>query len=102
MRRAGPDKIFGTGDDLATVLSVQSRKVVSGPTSGPNAISISMEHDRGPFNGRGEITGTAVDQWGGALVGATVLVRSVLGGIGRTAKANAGGKFTFVACPAAE
>src|SRR4029077_4927943 len=54
VRSAGPEKIFGPGDDLVTVLSVQSRKVVCGPTSVPNAIEVSTEHDRGPFIGRGE------------------------------------------------
>jgi len=72
VRSAGPDKKFGTADDLATGLTVQSRKVVGGPTSGPSSIEVTTEHDRGPFNWRAEITGTAVDQWGGALAGATL------------------------------
>jgi hypothetical protein len=102
VRSAGPDKKFGTGDDLAAVLSVQSRKMVGVPTSGPNVIDVETEHDRGPFNGRGAIRGTAVDQWGGALVGASITVRSVLGGIVRTGIVNADGQFIFVALPPAE
>ena len=102
VRSAGPDKKFGTADDLASVLEVQSRKVVGRPTSGRNVIEVTTEHDRGPFNGRGEITGTAVDQRGGALDGANILVRSVLGGIVRTAKANTDGQFTVKALPPAE
>src|SRR6266436_4108901 len=102
VRSAGPDKKFGTADDLATGLTVQSRKVVGGPTSGPSSIEVTTEHGRGPFNWRAEITGTAVDQWGGALVGATINVRSVPGGNVRTAKTNADGKFILGALPAAE
>jgi uncharacterized protein YfaS (alpha-2-macroglobulin family) len=102
VRSAGPDKKFGTADDLATFLTVQRRKVVGRPTSGPSSIDVTTEHDRGPFNGRAEITGTAVDQWGGALVGASINVRLVPGGTTRMAKANADGQFIFGALPAAE
>jgi uncharacterized protein YfaS (alpha-2-macroglobulin family) len=102
VRSAGPDKKFGTADDFATVIGIQSRKVVGRPTNGPNAIEVTTEHDLGPFNGRGEITGTAVDQWGDALVGADIVVRSVKSGIVRTAKADANGRFTLGALPAAE
>jgi uncharacterized protein YfaS (alpha-2-macroglobulin family) len=102
VRSAGPDKKFGTADDLATGLTVQSRKVVGGPTSGPSSIEITTEHERGPFTWRAEITGTVVDQWGGALVGTTINVRSVPGGSVRTANANADGKFTLGGLPAAE
>ena len=102
VRSAGPDKKFGTADDLATGLTVQSRKVVGGPTSGPSSIEVTTEHDRGPFNWRAEITGTAVDQWGGALAGATINVRSVPGGNVHTAKTNADGQFRLGALPAAE
>jgi A-macroglobulin TED domain/Alpha-2-macroglobulin family/MG2 domain/A-macroglobulin receptor binding domain/Alpha-2-macroglobulin bait region domain/Carboxypeptidase regulatory-like domain len=102
VRSAGPDKKFGTADDLATVLTVQSRKLVGGPTSGPNAIDVRTEHEWGAFNGREEISGTAVDQWGGAMAGAAIVVRSVPGGIVRTMKANSDGQFIFVALPPAE
>src|SRR6266571_877571 len=78
VRSAGPDKKFDTADDLATYLTVQRRKEVGRPTSGPSSIEVNIEHDRGPFNGRAEITGSVVDQSGGALDGAIVNVRSIL------------------------
>jgi len=102
VRSAGPDKTFGTADDMVIVLAVQSRKIVGRPTSGPSAIDVTTEHERGPFNDRGEITGMVVDQWGGALAGATLFLRSIPGGIVRTANANAEGQFTFPALAAGE
>jgi hypothetical protein len=102
VRSAGPDKKFGTADDLATYLTVQRRKAVGRPTSGPSGIDVNIEHDRGPFNGRAEITGTAVDQWGGALEGATVNARSIQSGNVRTARASANGQFSMGALPAGE
>jgi len=102
VRSAGPDKKFDTADDLATYLTVQRRKEVGRPTSGPSSIEVNIEHDRGPFNGRAEITGSVVDQSGGALDGATVNVRSILSGNVRTTKANADGRFSMGALPAGE
>jgi hypothetical protein len=102
VRSAGPDKKFGTADDLATYMTVQRRKAVGRPTSGPSSVEVNIEHDRGPFNGRAEITGTAVDQWGGALEGATVNVGSIQSGNVRTAKASANGQFSMGALPAGE
>src|SRR5262249_44868653 len=67
-----------------------------------SAIDVSVEHDRGPFNGRAEVSGTAMDQWGGALEAALVEVRDVASGRVRTVRANADGQFTVVSLPAGE
>jgi len=97
VRSAGADKKFDTGDDISSYLEVHRRKKVGRPSSGPSSVDLDMEHDRGPFNGQAEITGTAVDQWGGALEGATCQVRSVKSGKTRSAIANARGQFRMSA-----
>ncbi|HEY6253112.1 MAG TPA: MG2 domain-containing protein, partial [Candidatus Angelobacter sp.] len=102
VRAAGPDKRFQTDDDMAAYLEFHRRKIVSQPSSGENSVDFKIEHDRGPFNGRAEIQGTAVDQWGGALEGATVKLREVTTGRTRTARANAGGRFTLSSLPAGD
>jgi len=66
-------------------------------STGPSAIDLNMEHDRGPFNGRGEIVGTVVDQAGGALEGAGVTLREDSTGKERTARADANGQFRLSA-----
>src|SRR5260370_13025463 len=78
VRSAGPDKQFGTGDDLWTYVEVRRRKIVGRASSGTSTIRVNIEHDRGAFNGRAEVSGTAVDQWGRALAGAGVQVTSIL------------------------
>ncbi|HEY6309047.1 MAG TPA: MG2 domain-containing protein [Candidatus Angelobacter sp.] len=95
VRSAGPDKQFGTGDDQGVYLEVRRRKIVGKKSSGASAIDAAIEHDRGPYNGLAEITGTAVDQWGGALEGASVWVREAGSGKMRAAAVNAEGRFTL-------
>lgn len=95
VRSAGPDKQFNTGDDMATYLEVRQKKIVGPPNSGPSSIAGEIEHDRGPFNGRAQIAGTAFDQQGGALEGVMVRARETTTGKTRTARVNAEGKFTF-------
>jgi hypothetical protein len=102
VQSAGPDKQFNTGDDLRTYLEIHRRKLVGRPSSGPSGIDINIESDRGPFNGRAEIVGNAVDQWGGAVEGATVKARGVSSGKTRIARVNADGQFRFDALPAGE
>jgi len=102
---AGADKQFGTGDELwayLEVLKVRRAKLVGHPTSGPNAVDVNVEHDRGPFNGRAEIAGTVVDQRGEAVEGAAVQAREVSTGKTRTARANAGGQFNLAGMPAGD
>lgn len=99
LRSAGPDKQFDTGDDLEGCLEVlRKRRIVGRSSSGASRIDLRMEHDRGPFNGLAEMTGTVVDQDGGALEGATVTARST-DGTTRVAAANAKGQFTLAAVP---
>jgi uncharacterized protein YfaS (alpha-2-macroglobulin family) len=99
VRSAGPDKQFNTADDLTGYLEVLGRKPVGSPSSGASRIDGNTEHDRGASNGMAEITGTVVDQQGGAVEGATVTARAVSSGTARTAKADANGQFTLAALP---
>jgi len=99
VRSAGPDKQFGTGDDLAAYVEVRRRKVVGRANSGPSTIAMSIEHERGPFNGSAVISGTAVDQWGGALEGTAVELRSVLSGKIRRVSVAADGQFQLGGLP---
>lgn len=102
VRSAGPDKQFGTGDDLWTYVEVRRRKIVGHASSSPSTIGVNIEHDRGAFNGRAEIIGTAVDQWGGALEGAVVQLRSVLSAKIRRTNVDADGRFRLVDLPPAD
>src|SRR6267142_2807393 len=102
VRSAGPDKQFGTGDDLWTYVEVRQRKIVGHANSGPSTIGVNIEHERGSFNERAEIIGTAVDQWGGALERATVELRSILSGKIRRASVGADGQFRLGGVPAGD
>lgn len=95
VRSTGPDK-QPSPDDLMAYLAVRSRKIVAKPNPGPSGIEVAMEHDRGPYNGRGEITGTVVDPEGGAIEGAIVALGF------RTATTNADGEFHLSAVPPGE
>jgi len=109
VRSAGPDKQFNTADDLTGYLEVRGRKPVGRSSSGPSRIDLSIEHDRGPYNGLAELSGSVVDQQGGALEGATVTVgqarslqRPPRPPATRTASANTNGQFVLAALPAGE
>ncbi len=102
VRSAGPDKQFDTADDLVGYLEVRGRKPVGRASSGPSRIDLNIEHDRGPFNGMAEMTGSAVDQQGGALEGATVTARAVANEATRSTWVNANGQFSLSGIPAGE
>ncbi len=99
VRSAGPDQRFDTFDDMAAYVAIRSRKVVSRPGSGPNAIEMQVEHERGPFNGRAAVMGSIVDREGGALESATITIRGRPGTAPRSAKADADGRFSISAVP---
>jgi uncharacterized protein YfaS (alpha-2-macroglobulin family) len=91
VRSAGPDKRFGTPDDLQAYMERRADRASAVPTAG--RVELQVEHDRGPFNGMAEITGTVLDQTGAAVEGATVIASSA--GKARTARANRDGEFTL-------
>jgi hypothetical protein len=102
VRSAGPDKQFGTADDLTGYLEVRGRKPVGSSSPGASRIDLNIEHDRGPFNGLAEIAGSVVDQQGGALEGATVTARGVSNGAARSTWVNTDGQFSLAGIPEGE
>jgi uncharacterized protein YfaS (alpha-2-macroglobulin family) len=100
LHSAGPDKHFNTNDDLSIYLQVESKRRLGPPTSGTSSVEATIEHDRGPFNGRSEITGSAIDQWGEAVAGATAELTETSSEKMRLATTNAEGEFRFGALDA--
>jgi hypothetical protein len=99
IRAAGPDKQFRTADDLAAYLYFHRRKIVAPASAAQSKMEIDIEHDRGAFTNKAEITGTAVDQSGAAMEGAVVTARPLSSGKTRTVLADANGNFQFSAVP---
>ena len=99
VRSAGMDKQLGTADDLTGYLQVVSRPTVAQPGSGASRMDIATEHDRGPYNGLAEITGSVADLQGGALEGASVTVESAAGGSARKWWVTTDGHFTLAGLP---
>jgi len=99
VRSAGPDRSFNTADDLTVYISVatseRSAGTVSEPAGRGGAAGLRIEHDRGPFNGRAEITGTVTDSTGAVIPGATITVKQSGSGETRTARADASGEFSL-------
>jgi hypothetical protein len=95
LRSAGPDKQFDTGDDLFTYLRIESKRRVGRPSSGKSSLQLNIEHDRGPFNGRAEVTGTATDQWGQAMSNTTAELTLISSGNVRLAIVDTEGRFRF-------
>ncbi|HLK47926.1 MAG TPA: alpha-2-macroglobulin family protein, partial [Bryobacteraceae bacterium] len=93
---AGPDKRFGTPDDLQALAQVQKGRVLD--NAGVGTIGLAMEHDRGAFNGLAEIAGSIVDA-AGAGIEAGVSVREIATGKTRGARSIADGQFTVAGVP---
>lgn len=102
VRSAGPDKKFDTSDDLYAYVTWDGRPSVAKPSGALSRLDLQIEHDRGPFNGRAEITGVVADQQGGALAGVTVVLRDRSNGSQRTARTNTNGDFRMNAVPAGD
>ena len=90
----GPDGRFDSGDDLNVYLQVHTGTLDGRPGPG-GKIELTMEHDRGPFNGLAEVAGTVLDSKGAAVAGATVTVRSTATGRTMTARSDGDGQFHF-------
>lgn len=99
VRSAGPDGQFDTADDMAALVEVRSAAVVD-PNGNMDPIRVDVEHDRGPFNGRAEISGTVTDPTGAIIPNAIVEVRGIGMPSGRRARANANGEFSITGLPA--
>jgi uncharacterized protein YfaS (alpha-2-macroglobulin family) len=100
---AGPDKRFGTGDDLMSWLQVMDRPEVQAANPSnphPAAIGLNIEHDRGPVNGLAEIVGTVVDSSNAAAPGASIEARYASTGANRVTVTDAEGRFVLSSLPA--
>jgi hypothetical protein len=100
VRSAGADQRFNDGDDLAAYVEVRTGKIVGRPESGD--IELNIEHDRGPFNGRAEITGTVTDLTGAVVAGASIEIREVSTGKIRNLKTTDAGQFSISGLPDGE
>ena len=101
---AGPDRTFGTADDLTLWLEPKTALVSSHPQwsgSWPpeNTITMRMEHDIGPENGLAEIAGVVKDVSGAVVPGARVQIQRIEDKRSRNTIADATGKFSFAALP---
>jgi uncharacterized protein YfaS (alpha-2-macroglobulin family) len=101
---AGPDRTFGTEDDLTLWLEPKTALVSSHPQwSGwwpsENTITMRMEHDIGPENGLAEIAGVVKDVSGAVVPGARVQIQRIENKRSRNTIADATGKFSFAALP---
>ena len=97
VRSAGADKTFGTSDDMEAFLQVRTTRVFL--PSKATGFDVEIEHDRGPFNGRAEITGTVLDMTGAAVPGTAVTAREISTGAERRTKSNAAGEFGLASLP---
>jgi hypothetical protein len=103
VRSAGPDRQFNSADDLSIYLEDRSGSVASQQRvrpGGDGSLNLKMEHDRGPFNGLAEVTGTVADLSGANIPGAAVSLRLLSNNATRAAHADAAGGFSFAALPA--
>jgi uncharacterized protein YfaS (alpha-2-macroglobulin family) len=101
---AGPDRTFGTADDLTLWLEPKTAWVSSQPQwnawrSVENTITMRMEHSVGPENGLAEIAGTVTDVTGAVVAGARVQIQRIEDKSSRNSVADAAGKFSFAALP---
>jgi uncharacterized protein YfaS (alpha-2-macroglobulin family) len=99
VRSAGPDRRFLSDDDLAVYVEVHSGSLVNGPGQG-GSFDLQIEHDRGPDNGRAEITGTIFDVTGAVIPGATITLRQLSTGDTRAAHSGGAGLFSLAGLPA--
>lgn len=93
VRSAGPDQVFNTADDLTIALFAHDKKIVAPGLAG--SIDVDIEHDRGPFNGLAEISGTVCDATAALIPGASIQLRAVASGSIRHAVSGADGSFRF-------
>ena len=108
IRSPGPDRQLYTADDLVVYLVNHPDTPAMPPAQPPaqvaslrtsSTLDVAIQHDRGAFNGRAEVTGTVHDPGGAAVPGATVELKASNREADRSAKSDASGQFTFTAVP---
>jgi hypothetical protein len=84
---------------MTAYLELRTGKAVDPRAPRTSGIELSMEHDRGPFNGLAEIAGSVLDPMGVMVAGAVITVREAATGKVRQASADAAGLFGISAVP---
>ena len=102
VRSPGPDHEFNTGDDFQAILLFQRAWIAGPPGPDASTLAVTIEHDRGPVNGKAQIVGTVTDPSGAVVPGAKVEVRDAAKNQPLTASADAVGQFSFPAVPPGE
>jgi uncharacterized protein YfaS (alpha-2-macroglobulin family) len=97
IQSAGADQQFDTADDLTVYVQVASGSITDSPGSRASIINLQTEHDRGPFNGHAEVTGSITDPSGAVIPNATVNLREISTGQIRNSITNADGRFDLAA-----
>jgi len=98
VRSAGPDKAFGSADDLTWGIVIQTGQEVYQQRIGP-LVGLEVEHDRGPFNGLAEVTGIVTDVTEARIPGALVQLREISGTKLIHARADGQGRFSIAGVP---
>jgi hypothetical protein len=98
VRSAGPDKVFNSGDDLIKTIAFQPGTAVDRKRGSPFP-SLEIEHDRGPFNGRAEVSGIVTDLTEARIAGAKIELREIASERFMHATADQEGSFAFSAVP---
>jgi uncharacterized protein YfaS (alpha-2-macroglobulin family) len=98
VRSAGPDRQFDSADDL--VVYIRDNSVTSKIEAGQGGtLNLRIEHERGPVNGRAEITGIVTDATGAVIPGASTTLRRVHEGEARATHSDETGQFIFAGVP---
>lgn len=94
---AGPDRRFGTEDDLAVIIDLTEGHLFA--PGGRGTIALKIEHDRGPFDGLAEATGSVIDVSGADVPRAKITLEALGTGVVRHAISDALGTWTLTGLP---
>ncbi|MFZ0747427.1 MAG: carboxypeptidase regulatory-like domain-containing protein [Terracidiphilus sp.] len=98
---AGADRRFGNEDDMAVFIEKHTGMLLHSPGQG-GSLDLRIERDRGPMNGRAEITGTLTDASGAVIANGTITVHQLPAYLTRTAHTGADGHFDLAGLPAGQ
>jgi hypothetical protein len=98
IRSAGPDRQFGTHDDLAIYIEARTGNLSE---QGPllNTIALKIVSDRGPSDGRAEIAGNVDEDEPGYVKSASVEAVEVRSGKSFRTQIGTAGRFTLTGLP---
>ena len=93
---AGPDRRFGTEDDLAVIIDLEEGGLF---VPGSRSIAVKIEHEHGPFNGLAEVTGSVIDTTGASVPGARITLNALQNGAVRHDVSDPSGTWMFTGLP---